>query len=282
MSPRARSAPTAPVMSVAIQRFLTDVGATRPASTTSVYRALLRHFSTDTLTPQEFTLPMCRSALDAIENKRTAYTAASVLNTFFGYCRRQRWIDRPKRIRLRHEAAPPPIPPTDDEFRAIWLAARHHPDSGARLLVLLVSYGLSLDEVRSIKWSDVDPKAERIAVRTARGGYKRFVPLHPVLARLLSERERRGPRIFDLSEWGLRRHLNQVVTSAGLRHLTPSHFKFRLKLDWIEEFADTDHLPSRGRLPLDRQRKLNRPGRLIGALDPGVLQAAPEDAQTNP
>jgi len=243
-----------------------------------VYRALLRHFSTDTLTPQEFTLHKCKSALNAIENKRTAYTTASALNAFFSYCRRQRWIDRPRRIRFRREAAPPPIPPTDNELRAIWLAARHDPDSGARLLVLLVSYGLSLDEVRSIKWSDVDPKAERIAVRTARGGYIRFVPLHPVLARLLSERERSGSRIFDLSIMSLRRRLNQVVTSAGLRHLTPSHFKFRLKLDWINEFADTDHLPSRGRLPLDRQRKLNRPGRLMGAPDPGVLQARPGDA----
>jgi integrase len=90
---------------------------------------------------------------------------------------------------------------TDDELRSIWRAAEQLSDPSQSLVKALILTGQRRDEVREMRWSEVDEKRPVWLLPAARNKGKRDheIPLSPAVVTLLDSLPRLGPFVFTVS-----------------------------------------------------------------------------------
>jgi integrase len=282
-----------PTIPIAIDQFIAAMRiAGRAERTCTLYREALKPLSEQQGAPSEFTTEQCASFLNSKRTPTTRYTTRSVLNTFFRYCVQQLWIEcsptdsLPRERYTRRERRVL----TDEQLHQIWEAAGSHRSVRRvvedRLMLALFMQGLTSGEVLNLRWSDIDLTQGWLHVTNARaGGYRRFVESQPLEARERVEAKRRvslTPLIVSLLNEYRTERLPTVSTDAVLQmtrqslrvrvltigkkakvHLTTYMFRHTLVANWVQRFADSDALPTRGRWPIERQQQLDHPSRLL-------------------
>lgn len=111
-----------------------------------------------------------------------------------------------------------------------------------RIVLVALRTGARQSELLGIRWRDVDPVTNQITIPKAKGGRRRYIPLHGDVAELLSKMPRTGEYVFQGHNAGpvvwdgaLRNAWEKSLVTAGiqdfrfhdLRHTTASHLAMR-------------------------------------------------------
>lgn len=274
-----------PRLGEAVRRYLLyldELGRSR--LTLKTYATILKTlvFGREQDSVTDITKDDCRAAVSHYNTATSKSGSHSVYRMFFRYCRQQKWRrDDPTRFpRVKH----PPVtrtPLTRDEVRAIWLATNRPSPvrENKRLLVALLLQGFVPSELEALVWGDIDFSAQTVIVRSARSNADRVVYLHPFVERLLrgaeSSAESLDSRVITCCYQAMDQRIKKIGKRAGIDGLHMYRFRHTLVANWANLFDDDDMLPSRGRLPRDRQSRAS----IVNFIAPRAVDPKPDTAR---
>ena len=125
-----------------------------------------------------------------------------------------------------------PDTPTEEQAEKIINAIvnkhdKNGPKSSSDFLRFLYLAGIGEAELRALKWSDVDFKAERIYLRRVKTGKPFYVPfyawLKPFLVELHDKRKEKTGRIFDILT--IKQSITNTCKKLGYKHYSPRNFR---------------------------------------------------------
>lgn len=217
----------------------------RPASTRRTYRSTLNRIGSDKPIAS-FDLADCYAFLDSYADNsiRTVSTAYGALASFLKWCCRRGYLPGSPLAAI----APPKVRPkehhvfTRDELHTLWAEAWN---AELRLILLLLGLGLRVNELVSLRWTDIEPDGT-ISVLFTKGDRPRQIAAHEAILQLLGEIPRTDARILPISTQAVRGRLQRLGRRARVPNVHPHRFRHTWAVSWLLETNDAHTLQTLG------------------------------------
>lgn len=139
-----------------------------------------------------------------VENKSDVTIANYInhLNTLFDWCKKENYIDKEIRLKIKTSRKEPRIIPDNHLHKLLWYL-RVHNTNQYNLIKFLSLTGFRKSEALNLKWNDIDYDRNSIYVTNTKAKRIDMFPLYDRLKIFLSKIEKRNEKIFSHSKEGL-------------------------------------------------------------------------------